>query len=57
LRSIWEEVEELVYLIEGASEKESVVGLKSHLWSYGVDELTIAVEFSEKEVVEISKSC
>ena len=49
-----EEVEELVYLVEGASEKKGVVGLKGHLWCHGGDEFAVAVYFCKKKVVEVS---
>ena len=52
--TFWKEVEELVYLVEGASEKEGVVGLKGHLWGHWGDEFAIAVDFSEEEVVEVT---
>ena len=56
-QTFWEEVEEFIDLVKGTGEKESVVGLESHLWGNRGDELAVAVDFCEEEVVEVSETC
>src|SRR6056300_1762102 len=56
-KAFWEEVEELVYLVEGAGEKEGVIGLEGFFRIDWGDEFAVAVDFSEEEVVEVSEAC
>ena len=56
-QAFWEEVEEFIDLVQGACEKEGVVGLEGHFWGDWGDELAVAVDFCEKEVVEVSEAC
>ena len=54
--SFREDIEELVYLVECTSEKEGIVGLKGHLRGDRGDELSVAVDFNEEEIVEVSEA-
>ena len=56
-QSFWEEVEEFIDLVQGAGEKEGVVGLEGHLRGDRGDELAVAVYFCQEEVVEVSEAC
>ena len=56
-KAFWEEVEEFIDLVQGAREKEGIVGLEGHLRSDRRDELAVAVDLCKEKVVEVSEAC